>query len=376
VARKSNAWYRTSTSTWNAYIDGKLVELAKGKKTEEMRKRAMARLGELIRLKELAASPDSGKLTVAAVIDIYIEHAKTKYAERTLYERKLILQAFAETHGWRKVNDKDCLPYHLTSFIDTNPNWKSDWTKASVVAVIHRPFNWAAKQRLIAANPFRGVSHRAGQTRRPMTDAEFATLVKAAHGRVTKKHPTPGERFVEFITFLRLTGARTIEAALLKWSDIDLGNAAITLIKHKTSSTQRQPKPRVIVLTPEVVTFLIAIRQRQEPGEFVFYNHRRTTWNRCNLSLRMRRARKKANIPRDSTLYGLRHAFGTRAIVNGVELKTLAELMGHTSTRTTEIYVHLSGQRAHLHAAMRQANEPSPDSGKRRRRASKRAGEG
>jgi hypothetical protein len=30
VARKSNAWNRTSNSTWNAYIDGQLVELAKG----------------------------------------------------------------------------------------------------------------------------------------------------------------------------------------------------------------------------------------------------------------------------------------------------------------------------------------------------------
>jgi site-specific recombinase XerD len=353
-----------------AQINRKQTKLVEGPHTEAMRKRAMARLGEILRLKELNADPDSGKLTVAAVIDLYLEHAKTKYAERSLYERRLILQAFAERHGWRKVNDRDCLPFHLTSFIDGNPNWKSDWTKAQVVAVVHRPFNWAAKQRLIAANPFRGVSQRTGQPRRPMTEEEFNRLVKAAEGRITKKRPTPGERFIEFIRFLRITGARTKEAARLKWADIDLETALITLQRHKTSSQQRQPKPRIIPLVAEVVSLLIEIRKRKEPSEFVFLNHRGTTWNRSSLSLRMQRAREKAGIPNDSKLYGLRHAFGTRAIVNGVDLKTLAELMGHESTRTTEHYLHLAGQKAHLHSAMQKANAPNPGSEKRRRQAS------
>jgi integrase len=345
-----------------AQIDRKQEKLIEGPQSEATRKRAMARLGELLRLKELNADPDSGKLTVAAVIDLYLEFAKAKYAERSLYERRLILQAFAETHGWRKVNDKDCLPFHLTSFVGTNPNWKSDWTKAQVVAVVSRPFNWATKQRLITANPFRGVSQRTGNPRRPMTDDEFTRLLASAEGRKTKQHPTPGERFVELVRFLRITGARTAEASQLRWPDIDLEGAVIVLKQHKTSRTQRQPKPRTIPLHPEIVLLLIEIRKRNEPGEFVFYNHRGTTWNRSSLSLRMQRAREKAGIPDDAKLYGLRHAFGTRAIVNGVDIKTLAELMGHESTRTTEHYLHLAGEKAHLHAAMQKANEPNPGS--------------
>jgi site-specific recombinase XerD len=59
-------------------------------------------------------------------------------------------------------------------------------------------------------------------------------------------------------------------------------------------------------------------------------------------------------------LYGLRHAFGTRSILNGVDLKTLSELMGHTTTRTTEHYLHLAGQRSHLADAMLRANARRP----------------
>jgi site-specific recombinase XerD len=79
-----------------------------------------------------------------------------------------------------------------------------------------------------------------------------------------------------------------------------------------------------------------------------------------NLSLRMQRARAKAGIPDDAKLYGLRHAFGTRAILNGVDIKTLAELLGHTSTRMSEHYVHIAGKVPHLLEAMRKVSPPSP----------------
>ena len=71
-------------------------------------------------------------------------------------------------------------------------------------------------------------------------------------------------------------------------------------------------------------------------------------WNRCSLSLRMQRAREKAGISDAVKLCGLRQAFGTRAVVDGVDFKSLAELRGRTSTRIIEHYVHLAWQRSHL----------------------------
>ena len=43
------------------------------------------------------------------------------------------------------------------------------------------------------------------------------------------------------------------------------------------------------------------------------------------------------------------------AIVRGVDIKTLAQLMGHQSTRMTEHYLHLAGEREHLGESMRRA---------------------
>jgi integrase len=374
VPREPHAWFRQQTGWWMTTINRQKIKLIKGR---ENKAEANRKLRELLTLRDLNPAPESGELTVAAVIDLYLTHARSRLDERTLYGKKLYLQSFAEAHGFRRVNDRECLPFHLTSWIDAHPEWASDWTKHHAVSIVHRPFNWAAKQRLIAANPFRGVTHRAGNPRRPMTDGEFETLLIAADGRRKaadrypsgrkvcpsdrgrRKGPSAADRFRELLRFLRLTGARPGEAAKLEWSHIDLDVAVIVLTVHKTSRTQRTPKPRIIPLTQEVVDLLTAIRARQEPGPRVFSTQRGTAWNRSNLSLRMQRARAKAGIPDDAKLYGLRHAFGTRAILNGVDIKTLAELLGHTSTRMSEHYVHIAGKVPHLLEAMRKVSPPA-----------------
>jgi integrase len=357
-----------------AQIDRKKVKLLEGDKTPKNKKLAAERLHAILRLRHANPEPDSGRHTVASVIDLYISHAGSSYSERSLYERKLILQSFAELHGWRKVNDRDCLPYHITEWLAAHPEWKSDWTKASAVNVIQRPFNWAVDERLIPANPFRGKTHRPGEPRRPLTNGEFQALLRAASvwlkrqrlknphpsDVMRRKRPSAGARFRHLLIFLRFTGARPGEASHVEWTDIDLEKAVIILYKHKTSRTQRDKKPRIIPLHPVVLKLLIYIRRLGQPGQRVFLTHRKTPWNRSNLSLRVRRTRKVAGIPDDAKLYGLRHAFGTRAIVNHLDLKTLAELMGHTTTRMTEHYVHLAGQQTHLAAAMLRVNAQNP----------------
>jgi len=329
---------------------------------------------ELLHVRDLNPAPQGDEPTAASIVELYLAHAAKKFGKRTLYERAHYLQAFAEVHGWRKIST--CLPFHLTSWLDANPQWASDWTIASVITKVQRPFNWAVKQGLIAANPFRGVSHQVGQPRRPLTDTEFQALMRSTatwikrqrpkksypSDRKRRQRPSAGARFRQLLIFLRYTGARPGEVCNLEWTDIDLEKSVVMLYEHKTSRTQRVKKPRIIPLHPVVLKLLIHIRRRGEPGDRVFLNHRKTAWNRSNLSLRVRRARAIAGIADDAKLYGLRHAFGTRAIINRLDLKTLAELMGHTTTRMTEHYVHLAGQQAHLAAAMLQANGRRPGS--------------
>ena len=57
MPRYPKLWYRESTGWWMAKIDRKQEKLVEGPQTEAMLKRAMARLGELLRFKELTRLP-------------------------------------------------------------------------------------------------------------------------------------------------------------------------------------------------------------------------------------------------------------------------------------------------------------------------------
>lgn len=81
-------------------------------------------------------------------------------------------------------------------------------------------------------------------------------------------------------------------------------------------------------------------------------------WAKTSLDSCFARLRDRARVDPSCKLYGTRHAYGTNAILNGVNLKVVAELMGHTSTKMTEHYVHLAGLTEHLHTALEQAMQP------------------
>lgn len=356
MARQARPWYNAEKNWWMVTLGGTRHKLARGKKNK---KAADLRFHELQILAAKNPHPDCPEQTVASVIDTYQTFAKRRLGEGTLEIRLPYQQSFAEAHGWRLISEAK--PLHMLQWLDAHSEWASDWTKSSAVRNVQVAFNWAVKTRLIAFNPFAGVSHRPGEPRRNITREEFQALLRSSSSGGGRKKLTPAARFRMVLIFLWFTGARPSEASRLKWSDVNLDVGQIVLQNHKTRRTQRTLRPRVIFLHPVIVKLLKVIRGRDE-GEHVFLTCRHTPWNRNNLSHRLRRARDKAGLPDDAKLYGTRHAFGTRAIAEGgVDIKTLAELMGHATTRMTEHYLHLAGQKQHLAGAMLAATPPRRD---------------
>lgn len=350
MGRTAKPWFYRQTGWWMVWLNGRKVKLAEGKKNK---KAAEQRLLELRFDASRNPGPDSPNQTVASVIETYQGFAKKRLAQGTIQVRWQYLQSFAECHGWRRIIESK--PHHMEAWLDGHPEWQSDWTKCSAVLNVQVAFNWAARNGMIDRNPFKGVTHRPGLPRRDMTYEEFIALLRASEGRRAKRRPSPAARFRQVLVFLWHTGCRPKEAATLKWSNVDFENSIIVFKEHKTAKTQRTPMPRIIPMVPVVERLLRSIQQRDE-GEHVFLTYRRTPWSRHTLAQRVRRAREKAEIPDEVKLYGTRHAFGTRGIVNGCDIKTLSTLMGHTTTRMTEHYLHLAGQREHLAAAMRLVN--------------------
>jgi len=148
--------------------------------------------------------------TVASVIDLYLTHSKRLYASQSYANRCHYYNCFAEAHGFRPV--RDCLPVHFTMWLDAHTEWISDWTAPMSSALSQRTFNWAVQQGRHQGKPFRGITQRVGEARRPMTDQEFRAFAAATtlSGRraETSQPPPPNarERFRKCSSFSDIPG--------------------------------------------------------------------------------------------------------------------------------------------------------------------------
>ncbi len=147
------------------------------------------------------------------------------------------------------------------------------------------------------------------------------------------------------IVFIALhTGMRKGEILNLKWDMIDLKNDLILLDKTKNCERREIPINKAL---KQVLLQLHA--QRRLDTDYVFVNPD-TGKNYTYIKRSFATACRKAGI-KDFHFHDLRHTYASQLVMNGVDLKTVQELLGHKSLTMTLRYAHLS--QAHKREAVK-----------------------
>ncbi len=88
--------------------------------------------------------------------------------------------------------------------------------------------------------------------------------------------------------------------------------------------------------------------------EHVFLSRTGRPLSSSDVQRRLARYLAQAGVPAGTSPHTLRHSFATHLLEGGADLRSIQELLGHSSLRTTQVYAHVSA--AHLRRAYRRAH--------------------
>ena len=186
---------------------------------------------------------------------------------------------------------------------------------------------------VLRGNPLNGIKPLS--VSRGITKPKFLTREQVQ--LLLEQFSSPKDvHFRRLIQFYLWTGCRWTEAIDLTWGDVDLQNRLIYLGHPESQTKLRRDFPLTDRLR-ELLNELHCDRDGDKP--YVFW---RFTRNPYYVNSRLRQIRKSVEgIPDDITPHTMRHTFASHLAMQGVDLTTIASLMGHSTARITEQYAHL-----------------------------------
>ena len=101
-------------------------------------------------------------------------------------------------------------------------------------------------------------------------------------------------------------------------------------------------KDRVVPLSQKLLEQLRTYYKAYSPKEWLFEGQTGGMYSEKSIQNVLKQAVKKAGIKKPVTLHWLRHSYATHLLEAGTDLRYIQELLGHKSSKTTEIYTHVS----------------------------------
>ena len=234
---------------------------------------------------------------------------------------------------------------------------------------VNASFNWglATQPPKVKYNPASAVRLPKKKVLSP-TEIKFYNEKEAALIAQTalEKYPngTPWYPLGELVVILLNTGLRLGEAVALQWDrDIDLENRLLYLhntvvtVKNREKDTEKKfitkeqestktdaGQNRVIPLNDDCLSALQSLKAKTGDSPYVFATKDGKRKSARDIDKIVRRVEKRAGLPEEK-IYGphaLRHTFATLLLSNGVDIKTVSELLGHSDiTVTYNTYIHV-----------------------------------
>ena len=132
------------------------------------------------------------------------------------------------------------------------------------------------------------------------------------------------------------SGLRRSELLNLKLDDIDSKRMLVRVVGSKGN------KDRLTLLSKTALNDLRKYYTKYEPHIYLFEGKKGIKYSGASVLKIVKTAAEKARIRTTVTPHVLRHSFATHLLESGTDLRQIQVLLGHGSTKTTEIYTHVA----------------------------------
>jgi integrase/recombinase XerC len=233
-------------------------------------------------------------------------------------------------------------------------NGASRATLARRIVSIRAFTYWAASQKWIESDIGAALEVPKPQRKLPeVLNQEEANIVVEAMQVRANEEPTPENlRDLAIIEVLYASGIRVSELCGLNIRDLDFGRNTLQVLGKGN-------KERVVPLGLPAVralqSYLDSAREtfkNSKSGDAVFLGSRGKRMDQRIVRSVVNDAMKA--IGSNMSPHGLRHTAATHLLEGGADLRTVQEILGHSSLATTQIYTHVSPER--LKEAYKQAH--------------------
>jgi integrase len=315
------ALYRRGQKWWaDYYANGQRIQESTGTANKREAEKFLAlRISEVQR--GVFVKPVNA--TLAELGERYIEYAKLHKRSWVRDEQMLRhLNGFFGTAMLTQINASRVEQYQQKRVREVSPS-----TVNRELALLKHLFNMAERwERYQGKNPVRMVKFLAENNlqTRTLSEEEEQALLKYCPSYLQ-----------DMVLFAINTGLRCGDVFDLKWEEVDLERRRFKLVMEKPGKVLKAPLNDVAC---SILESWMAIRK----GPYVFYNQ--LTGDRFrDLKAGLTKAVRSAALE-GVTWHTFRHTFASRLTLDGTDLVTVKELLGHADISTTMRYAHTNDE--------------------------------
>jgi integrase len=292
------------------------------------------------------------RVTLSEAIDRFLEHKRSTVSNATADTYEGILNRFADMlHGDPSL--RDVPPSDVRRFVyrySPRRDELANATQRKRYRHLRAWLNWSTDQGLLDDSPLGDVQKPAKEQKEPAyldpQDLERLLIALDYHAE-TEENAVGDSPDLQWLRDMILvgvgTGLRRGELLNLRWADVDFTERRLH-VRHRDGFQTKGKRERTIPLRGQA---LEALRQRHERRDDhldgpVFTDRRGLPPKPDRVSRRFSDMVDVAGLDDRLTFHSLRHTTGAWLVSEGVPLKVVQAILGHSAQRVTERYAHLA----------------------------------